>query len=605
MTRSTIAVLCLAVSCMNAFPGCSDSGDSCTYECDVENATRCEGQIVQNCQRSGQGCLAWVSTKDCQSDGLFCDDSQGTALCTDECQDLCAAVGETRCRDTEVQTCQLGDAGCLLWELQKDCAIAGDVCEEGAGEAHCVLDCEDEPPALPSGPSPDNGASDVDAAEFDQVSWDAAAGATHYEVYFGSCPAPEWPLGEFTSTVETRLPGLSAEESTQYCWRVVAFSAEGCRAEGSEWAFTTLCDDPTTGPPVVTSGDQHYQPLTSGSYTLTFSEPVKDVEDNLAWIPATGSGTMASVVVVDSSTYDVFFHGAAPGDAYTLIVGTGVTDLCGYPLADPVSIQLTIDPQQGNGCEDPQDVTGAAFPHGMVGTFDWDGLGGSCAPIATNAVFFEYTPATTGFWKLDLSNATSTASSRLALFEGTGCSPYGTELTCVTSRSNLASATVELEGGTSNLLVFYTDAEEYAMVSPQITVTQVALGPGEGCVTAVDVSQETFPFSMTGTFPHVFPAGSCEPTGSNSVFYIYTPASPGSHQIDTVNNTTTSAFTRIAVYEGTTCGPYGPEVACITSPSKTGSVVVDLEAYTEYLIQVHTDGIAYTMVDPTITITAP
>ena len=64
-----------------------------------------------------------------------------------------------------------------------------------------------------------------------------------------------------------------------------------------------------------------------------------------------------------------------------------------------------------------------------------------------------------------------------------------------------------------------------------------------------------------------------------------------------------NAYTIIAVYAGTTCNPYGQEVACIRWPSRTGTLIVDLEAGQSYLIQFYTDEQDSPMQDPVINIT--
>jgi|GEM_PF-2778974 len=88
------------------------------------------------------------------------------------------------------------------------------------------------PPQAPSNPSPADQADDVSIdADLD---WADAAGATSYDVYFGTTDPP--PLVGNTPSSAWALGTLSY--GTTYYWRVVAKNATGSTA-GPVWAFAT------------------------------------------------------------------------------------------------------------------------------------------------------------------------------------------------------------------------------------------------------------------------------------------------------------------------------------------------------------------------------
>jgi hypothetical protein len=274
-----------------------------------------------------------------------------------------------------------------------------------------------------------------------------------------------------------------------------------------------------------------------------------------------------------------------------------------YLMENP---QITIAPftyQPGEACSTAVDISSASFPYDLTGTFDYDFVGGSCDTTATNAVFYRFTPETTGAYRINTENFTTTnAYARLSVFAGAGCGPYGPEVTCVTTSTKTAQAIVDMTGGTTYLIQVYTDGDSYTMVNPRISVVPHVFQAGEACSTAVDISLASFPHTLTGTFDYDFAGGSCDTTSNNAVFYTYTPTSNGPFRIDAVNATTTSASSRLAVFAGAGCSPYGAEAACVTTYDKTAMAVVEMTAGTPYLIQFYTSGDTYTMVNPQITI---
>jgi hypothetical protein len=100
----------------------------------------------------------------------------------------------------------------------------------------------DTAPAKPSGPSPADGATDV-GLEAD-LHWASSAGATSYDVYFGTSLRP--PFVANVRGNQYTLPALSA--NTRYYWKVEAKNS--CGTSGAPvWSFTTgsgPCNSPST-----------------------------------------------------------------------------------------------------------------------------------------------------------------------------------------------------------------------------------------------------------------------------------------------------------------------------------------------------------------------
>lgn len=264
-------------------------------------------------------------------------------------------------------------------------------------------------------------------------------------------------------------------------------------------------------------------------------------------------------------------------------------------------------PVDGVSCSMPADVTTSTMPVQLVGSFTDTTTGGSCDSSADNSVWFSYTPAASGYYAITLNNATSTnAYSRATVYETTACAPNGTEVACSEADDITVSTMVELVAGTPYLIQFYTDGQSYTMVNPSIDIVATTIDPGDLCQTAVDVTAQTMPHQLLGQFDVDPPQGSsCDSSPNNAVWMQFTPTTTQTYVIDAVNNTTTAAWSRLAVFETNSCSPLGTEVFCDTETSESISGGMVLDAGTTYTIAFHTDGDSYTMVDPTVNIVAP
>lgn len=103
------------------------------------------------------------------------------------------------------------------------------------------------PPAAPTGPVPTSGATGVLTTT--ALSWSASAGATSYDVAFGtSSPPPTVSSGQVNTTYQ---PPATLSYGTTYFWQVVAKNGGGATA-GPVWTFTTAASPPPPPPPSTT-----------------------------------------------------------------------------------------------------------------------------------------------------------------------------------------------------------------------------------------------------------------------------------------------------------------------------------------------------------------
>ena len=135
-----------------------------------------------------------------------------------------------------------------------------------------------DPPAAPASPSPANGATTGTSVT---LTW-SAAGATSYDVYFGSANPPSLAAAGRT-TASYPVSGLN--EGVTYYWKVVARNDDGTTT-GPVWSFTTGVTAPQ--PPSVPSSPSPANGATTGTAVT------------LSWSAA------------GATSYDVYFGSANP-----------------------------------------------------------------------------------------------------------------------------------------------------------------------------------------------------------------------------------------------------------------------------------------------------
>lgn len=585
----------------------NDNGNqACSDLCGTAGETRCEGDWVQVCGDGANGCRDWLQVTDCTQSGQSCAESSSGAACEGACSDACMTAGDTQCLGTVVQTCELGTSGCLVWVAGTDCASNGERCDDAVEPAVCAPVCSPGLPHAPSNPLPPDGTTGL-LTSTSVLDWDDATSATHYAVYLSdSCPPPTYPDPSFVAVSTSELTGVTLQDEVSYCWQAVSLDAADCATVGPVWTFTTACTDPVAGAPQVTSSDQ-VNPAwtTSGSYLLTFNEPVSNVPASLTWTPVVGTGTMSAPVVINAQSYSIPFSGVMPGDQYILTVGPTVQDGCGLSSVGTVQVHITVESVTGEQCPQAVDITGATMPVALSGTFDHDGWGNpSCDTSPTNTVWYTFTPSQSGVYEFRAQNYSGTnAYSRLALFAGESCSPLGTEVHCSTDSSRVVETPVTLLAGTRYVIAFYTDGQSYTMVDPTLSVTLLVMDPGETCATAVDVTNETFPFQVTGDYTtDPTQSSRCDPTPTNAVWFRYTPTVSGEFQIITRNYFATNASSRLAVFQASSCAAIQDDLDCMTTTGKIALLETYLTQGVDYYILFHTDSNASGLVDPEITI---
>ncbi|MBI5477301.1 MAG: hypothetical protein HY906_00510 [Deltaproteobacteria bacterium] len=215
-----------------------------------------------------------------------------------------------------------------------------------------------------------------------------------------------------------------------------------------------------------------YTPTVTGYYTVSATNHTSTAAFSRLAVFAGPScsplGTQRACVTVDGKTASTLVS-LTPGTPYLILFHT---DGDSYTMVNP-SITITRETTgAGEFCTTAADVSSVTFPYQLTGTFNDDpAAGGSCDTTPTNAVWFAFTPATTRSYTIQAQNQTATnAYSRLAVFRTASCSPYGTQLACVTASSKTASTTQTLDQGVPYLILFHTDGASYTMVDPILTI---------------------------------------------------------------------------------------------------------------------------------------
>ena len=90
-----------------------------------------------------------------------------------------------------------------------------------------------------------------------------------------------------------------------------------------------------------------------------------------------------------------------------------------------------------------------------------------------------------------------------------------------------------------------------------VTSSCFTIPPGGDCTHAQDVTNETFPYQLTGAFTDDPTSGfSCASAPTNVVWFEYQAPADGQYTIGVTNGTASSAGSGLAVFAGTACGPY-------------------------------------------------
>ena len=155
---------------------------------------------------------------------------------------------------------------------------------------------ENNPPSVPSTPSPSNGAAITDQTP--QLSW-LSTNADSYDVYFGTTTSP--PKVSSEQANNTYSPSTLSVGQTYY-WKITANNAYGS-TPGSLWSFSVISDSPQTG--------VDFTSPYSGSYLLINNESENGNATQY-------TGTLASAQRKDSSSRNNEIPQGLPLDAYRI-----------------------------------------------------------------------------------------------------------------------------------------------------------------------------------------------------------------------------------------------------------------------------------------------
>ncbi|MGB2713484.1 MAG: Ig-like domain-containing protein [Vicinamibacterales bacterium] len=159
-----------------------------------------------------------------------------------------------------------------------------------------------QPPGTPTSPSPSNGSSITGTTA--TLSW-TAAGATTYDVRFGTTSSPPLVATNLTSPTHARS-GLTS--NTTYFWQIVARNTAGTTT-GPVWSFTTAAT--TNQPPTVSITS----PANGASYTapatVTINANATDADGTVTRVDFYRGSTLIGSDT--TSPYSVSWNNVAAG----------------------------------------------------------------------------------------------------------------------------------------------------------------------------------------------------------------------------------------------------------------------------------------------------
>lgn len=110
----------------------------CNDNCSTESALKCASNWIEECQADAYGCLDWHQDTDCGT--MVCSQSTTPFQCV--CDDKCT-FGYKECDGSMLMNCKKDGNGCTYWNLEKDCEASSSTpyCgPEGESSAKCYKD---------------------------------------------------------------------------------------------------------------------------------------------------------------------------------------------------------------------------------------------------------------------------------------------------------------------------------------------------------------------------------------------------------------------------------------------------------------------------------
>jgi hypothetical protein len=211
-----------------------------------------------------------------------------------------------------------------------------------------------------------------------------------------------------------------------------------------------------------------------------------------------------------------------------------VTGPCGSVTSG--SAQVLLDPNlvsyNNTTCSTAYAITQGTWvlspAHDPCAVFGTDGVIPACAPLTPAAMWYSFTPSTSGNYRIDTCG--STYDTLLSLYDGCG----GTELGCndenlvgpaVTCYGNQARlASVALIGGQNYRIRAAAGANAYLYDGAilQLSITPAVVGPAnDDCANPTNVGTGTTPFDTTPASPDGY--SWCAPDTSRDLWFGYTP----------------------------------------------------------------------------------
>lgn len=284
------------------------------------------------------------------------------------------------------------------------------------------------------------------------------------------------------------------------------------------------------------------------------------------------------------------------------------TDGGTYTMIDP---KITVTPPSqalGASCDKPIDLSNKTFPYQAKGEFTTaPAAGSSCDSTLFNAAWFSYKPAADGWYRVSaINSALGTSNMDIAVFEGTACNPYGTEVTCAGTASFSVAALAYLKASTTYTLLVAPSNVGEQHKDPLILIEPLTPAAGQTCDQAINVSSATFPYTATGSFtwnPHV--QGSCDSSIYNGTWFSYTPTATGWYDVSGKLTQSTLDDADLVIFEGSGCYPTGAERACLSSTTDTAATQTYFVSGTTYTILLASDSSSDVNTDPTLDIGGP
>ncbi len=111
---------------------------TCQETCPQESK-KCESNGVAECSPDANGCAVWTTTTICH-DSEHCDPESLSCVpgCTDQCQE-----GQQKCDGNKIQSCSKSDDGCTIWETTQTCDF-GKYCDDKSFTCQYLCGNDDE-----------------------------------------------------------------------------------------------------------------------------------------------------------------------------------------------------------------------------------------------------------------------------------------------------------------------------------------------------------------------------------------------------------------------------------------------------------------------------